>query len=664
MKKLFTLLFATCFSVAMFGQEAIPAGGTWATARGIINTNFSLVAPKASPTFTGILTIPTTWRIGTVTITANGQELNILNGALVTVAELNSLVGVTSAIQTQLNGKSATSHNHSGTYEPVLGNPNTTGYVLSSTTAGVRSWIEMTGGTGGGYTNLTSFVDQTPWRVFYSNTNGDVTELALGANGTYLRSNGATSAPTFTAPSGVGDALTTDGLDQFASTTSSQLAGVLSDETGTGTVVYSSAIANFTTEPQVSAIVEDSINARLSGASVGISIADSTGNAPGNYVTRKALSDLIAANAGSAEGITLNGGTLTLEGADALTFVTGGNYSYNLPATSGGILMLMSEISDLVHDSIAANPGGSSTMDSTIVPLLMDSIPRFVFGAGAGLPADSVLFAKGRDIFGSFKTKQDSLYVYSLEKLRISSGDSLYFNGYYGNYQTAVAEDSLFTAPQLCGPTNSRYIPNNKRTIPPEKDVWLALKADQVTNKRPNMFLMQLNSGTIRAGAGGGGEAQNIILYSEDLTNATWNYDSSIDLTEDQANDLEGNATMELLTATNPDYHSFRQIFTAEEDTEYEISFDVIRGTLGSASCTVYEDGAPYTTLVNWNYYAETSGSIARISNTFTAGSTTSLVLKLLITGTSSGTIYLGRVQIRETSSSDEYVKTEATVKP
>ena len=299
MKKLFTLIFATCFSVAMFGQEAIPAGGTWATARGIINTNFSLVAPKASPTFTGILTIPTTWRIGAVTITANGQELNILNGALVTVAELNHLVGVTSAIQTQLNGKSATSHNHSGTYEPVLGNPNTTGYVLSSTTAGVRSWIEMTGGTGGGYTNLTSFVDQTPWRLFYSNTNGDVTELALGANGTYLRSNGATSAPTFAAPSGAGDALTTDGLDQFASTTSSQLAGVLSDETGTGTVVYSSAIANFTTEPQVSAIVEDSINARLSGASVGISIADSTGNAPGNYVTRKALEDSIAANLGS-----------------------------------------------------------------------------------------------------------------------------------------------------------------------------------------------------------------------------------------------------------------------------------------------------------------------------------------------------------------------------
>ena len=36
---------------------------------------------------------------------------------------------------------SASGHNHAGTYEPVLGNPAATGYVLSSTDAGVRSWI-------------------------------------------------------------------------------------------------------------------------------------------------------------------------------------------------------------------------------------------------------------------------------------------------------------------------------------------------------------------------------------------------------------------------------------------------------------------------------------------------------------------------------------------
>jgi hypothetical protein len=43
---------------------------------------------------------------------------------------------------------------------------------------------------------VTTF-DATAWRVFYSNGTGDVTELALGANGTLLQSNGASSAPSF-----------------------------------------------------------------------------------------------------------------------------------------------------------------------------------------------------------------------------------------------------------------------------------------------------------------------------------------------------------------------------------------------------------------------------------------------------------------------------------
>lgn len=73
---------------------------------------------------------------------------------------------------------------------------------------GAGAWVCGTDNNdGGGYTNLTSFVSQTPWRLFYSNGSGDITELALGADGTYLRSNGTTSAPTFSTPSGSGDFL-------------------------------------------------------------------------------------------------------------------------------------------------------------------------------------------------------------------------------------------------------------------------------------------------------------------------------------------------------------------------------------------------------------------------------------------------------------------------
>ncbi len=62
----------------------------------------------------------------------------------------------------------------------------------------------LTDASGSGYTNLTQFVDQTPWRIFYSNGSGDVTELAFGASGTVLQSNGASAAPTW-ATAGAGD---------------------------------------------------------------------------------------------------------------------------------------------------------------------------------------------------------------------------------------------------------------------------------------------------------------------------------------------------------------------------------------------------------------------------------------------------------------------------
>lgn len=41
----------------------------------------------------------------------------------------------------------------------------------------------------------------TAWRLFYSDSAGDVTELGLGSDGSYLRSNGAAAIPTFDVPS-------------------------------------------------------------------------------------------------------------------------------------------------------------------------------------------------------------------------------------------------------------------------------------------------------------------------------------------------------------------------------------------------------------------------------------------------------------------------------
>ena len=165
----------------------------------------------------------------------------------VDATEFSYVDGVTSDIQTQINAKEGTLANSAGLLSalsdetgtgvavfgttPTIATPVITGKVDRNNVAvndddctGEQGawWYDTTdsafefcndnsgtpvvlGGGSGGYTNLTEFVEQTAWRVFYSDTDGDVTELALGADGTYLKSNGATSAPTFATPSGSGD---------------------------------------------------------------------------------------------------------------------------------------------------------------------------------------------------------------------------------------------------------------------------------------------------------------------------------------------------------------------------------------------------------------------------------------------------------------------------
>jgi hypothetical protein len=49
---------------------------------------------------------------GATDVTATASELNVLDGITATTTELNYIDGVTSAIQTQLDGKAATSHSH------------------------------------------------------------------------------------------------------------------------------------------------------------------------------------------------------------------------------------------------------------------------------------------------------------------------------------------------------------------------------------------------------------------------------------------------------------------------------------------------------------------------------------------------------------------------
>lgn len=147
-------------------NELAAALGNDANYASTITTALGLKAPLSGPTFTGTVVLPSTTSIGTVSST-----------------EIGYVDGVTSAIQTQLDAKLATS-------------------TAAST-----------------YATLSSPSLTTP---------------SLGVAT-------ATSINSTTIPSSKTLVVTTDKLSVHAATSSSELAGIISDETGTGSLVFGTA---------------------------------------------------------------------------------------------------------------------------------------------------------------------------------------------------------------------------------------------------------------------------------------------------------------------------------------------------------------------------------------------------------------------------------------
>ncbi len=141
---------------------------------------------------------------GDITVGGTGTTLTIDAGA-VTYAKMQDV----SAASRLLGRGSAAG---SGDPEEIsLG----TGLSMSGTTVNAHAQSHA----------ITSTSDHTAgnWKVLYTNGSGEVVELALGANGTYLQSSGASSAPAWATPSGTGDVTgpgssTDNGIPRFDGT--------------------------------------------------------------------------------------------------------------------------------------------------------------------------------------------------------------------------------------------------------------------------------------------------------------------------------------------------------------------------------------------------------------------------------------------------------------
>lgn len=158
---------------------------------------------------------------------------------------------------------------------------------------------------------------------------------------------------------------------------------------------------------------------------------------------------------------------------------------------------------------------------------------------------------------------------------------------------------------------------------------------------------------------------QNLLLWSEDCTNAVWvKGDNTITLAS--GNDVAGNNTLNLVTTTAfTGGEEVTQLVTGlTASTTYYFSWDVKRGTKTDCAYKIYNWSGFNDIIAQTSYYTSTSATVSRFQVSFTTPvGCTQVKLSIVSPQFNAGTMYVGRMQLATTSTAT-YGTTTTTIIP